>query len=253
MTADAIPGSPESAPHSHRGALEPAVAERVAAGLARLQAAGLRRTPARGDVLAVLITAGAHLTVPQVHARLADADRSFDYDYSTVLHALQTLTAHGLAHVLATGGVAAYGIADRPHHHAICTCCDRSPNSMSTSSRPSPRPPNAPPASPWAPTASPCRAAAPAARPSTPRRRSPKTGSTNPRIGVRRRRAHHGPISRAWSAHTPIRGHLALDQTSGGPPVMMISDGHCSFSSDDHAPRRLSPTSPTALKPESGV
>jgi Fur family ferric uptake transcriptional regulator len=125
MTADAIPGSPDSAPHSHPGALEPAVAERVAAGLARLQAAGLRRTPARGDVLAVLITAGAHLTVPQVHARLADADRSFDYDYSTVLHALQTLTAHGLAHVLATGGVAAYGIADRPHHHAICTCCEQ--------------------------------------------------------------------------------------------------------------------------------
>jgi Fur family transcriptional regulator, ferric uptake regulator len=42
-----------------------------------------------------------------------------------VLHALQTLTAHGLAHVLATGGVAAYGIADRPHHHAICTCCEQ--------------------------------------------------------------------------------------------------------------------------------
>ncbi len=125
MTADAGPSSPESAPHSHPGALGPAVAERVAAGLARLQAAGLRRTPARGDVLTVLITADAHLTVPQVHARLGDADRPFDYDYSTVLHTLQTLTAHGLAHVLATGGVTAYGIADRPHHHAICTCCER--------------------------------------------------------------------------------------------------------------------------------
>jgi Fur family ferric uptake transcriptional regulator len=88
-----------------------------------LQAEGLRRTPARGDVLTVLITAGAHLTAPQVHARLRDADRPFDYDYSTVLHALQTLTEHGLAHILSTGGVAAYGIADRSHHHAICTSC----------------------------------------------------------------------------------------------------------------------------------
>jgi Fur family ferric uptake transcriptional regulator len=123
MTADAVPGSPGSAPHPHPGALGPALAHRVGAGLARLQAVGLRRTPARGDVLAVLITAGAHLTVPQVHARLGDADRPFDYDYSTVLHTLQTLTAHGLAHVLATGGVAAYGIADHPHHHAICTSC----------------------------------------------------------------------------------------------------------------------------------
>jgi Fe2+ or Zn2+ uptake regulation protein len=103
--------------------LGPALAERVLAGLARLQAEGLRRTPARGDVLTVLITAGAHLTAPQVHARLRDADQPFDYDYSTVLHALQTLTEHGLAHILSTGGVAAYGIADRPHHHAICTSC----------------------------------------------------------------------------------------------------------------------------------
>jgi hypothetical protein len=58
-----------------------------------------------------------------VHARLRDADRPFDYDYSTVLHALQTLTEQGLAHILTTGGVAAYGIADRPHHHAICISC----------------------------------------------------------------------------------------------------------------------------------
>ena len=50
--------------------------------------------------------------------------------------------------------------------------------------------------------------------------------------------------SHAWSARTPIRGHLALDQTSGEPPVMMVSDGHCCSSSDDHAPRRLSPTRP---------
>jgi Fe2+ or Zn2+ uptake regulation protein len=58
-----------------------------------------------------------------VHARLRDADRPFDYDYSTVLHALQTLTEQGLAHILATGGIAAYGIADRPHLHAICISC----------------------------------------------------------------------------------------------------------------------------------
>jgi Fur family transcriptional regulator, ferric uptake regulator len=123
MAADAGSASPGSASRSQPGVLGPVLTERVLAGLARLQAAGLRRTPARSDVLTVLITAGAHLTAPQVHARLRDADRPFDYDYSTVLHALQTLTEQGLAHILATGGVAAYGIADRPHHHAICSSC----------------------------------------------------------------------------------------------------------------------------------
>ena len=150
MTADAVPALPGSATHSRPGALGPELAERVGAGLARLQTAGLRRTPDRGDVLAVLITADAHLTAPQVHARLRDVDRPFDYDYSTVLHTLQTLTAHGLAHVLATGGVTAYGIADRPPTTLSASPVSRSPNSMSTSSRPSPR---APPDSPWPPTA----------------------------------------------------------------------------------------------------
>ena len=95
MAADAGSASPGSASRSQPGVLGPVLAERVLAGLARLQAAGLRRTQARSDVLTVLITAGADLTAPQVHARLRDADRPFDYDYSTVLHALQTLTEQG--------------------------------------------------------------------------------------------------------------------------------------------------------------
>ena len=74
MAADAGSASPGSASRSQPGVLGPVLAERVLAGLARLQAAGLRRTPARSDVLTVLITAGAHLTAPQVHARLRDAD-----------------------------------------------------------------------------------------------------------------------------------------------------------------------------------
>ena len=95
MAADAGSASPGSASRSQPGVLGPVLAEQVLAGLARLQAAGLRRTQARSDVLTVLITAGADLTAPQVHARLRDADRPFDYDYSTVLHALQTLTEQG--------------------------------------------------------------------------------------------------------------------------------------------------------------
>ena len=51
----------------------------------------------------MLITAGADLTAPQVHARLRDADRPFDYDYSTVLHALQTLTEQARSSTTRTG------------------------------------------------------------------------------------------------------------------------------------------------------
>jgi Fur family transcriptional regulator, ferric uptake regulator len=43
---------------------------------------------------------------------------------ATVYRTVTTLVDHGVLHALAVeGGLATYGPADDPHHHAVCTRC----------------------------------------------------------------------------------------------------------------------------------
>lgn len=87
----------------------------------RLVGAGSRRTLARQLVLDVLDEDGGHLPAADIHAQVAT--HSPAVTLSTVYRTLATLTDHHLVHTFAVGGEAHYGLADDPHHHAICTGC----------------------------------------------------------------------------------------------------------------------------------
>ena len=91
-----------------------------------LSAHGLRRTQPRVAVLNVLSPAKTHLSVADIHHRVsqaAGADRT-PPDLATVYRTVGTLVEHGVVHSLAIeGGVTTYGLAQDPHHHAVCTRC----------------------------------------------------------------------------------------------------------------------------------
>jgi len=91
-----------------------------------LRAHGLRRTHARVAVVAILQTVDSHLTVADIHERLVQSVSEDEQpaDVSTVYRTVTTLVEYGVLHALPTDtGVATYGVAIRPHHHAICTHC----------------------------------------------------------------------------------------------------------------------------------
>jgi Fe2+ or Zn2+ uptake regulation protein len=96
-------------------------AQRVESALASMRAAGLRRTKERVAIVRVLAEADRHLKVPEVVARLHAEGSTLDN--STAWRTLLTLTGLGLVHALDHGRRVAYGLADRPHHHAVCTGC----------------------------------------------------------------------------------------------------------------------------------
>lgn len=91
-----------------------------------LRARGLRRMPSRIAVLAVLEPVDGHLSVADIHQRILEVTPvgTQPPDLATVYRAVTTLVEQGVLHALAVeGGVSTFGLAERPHHHAVCTSC----------------------------------------------------------------------------------------------------------------------------------
>ena len=91
-----------------------------------LRARGLRRMPSRIAVLAVLEPFDGHLSVAEIHQRILEAASADGQgpDLATVYRTVTTLVEQGVLHALAVeGGVTTYGLAEKPHHHAVCTRC----------------------------------------------------------------------------------------------------------------------------------
>lgn len=84
----------------------------------------LRCTAPRLAVMAVLCAEPAvgHLSAAEIHRRVRDGGPRVDV--ATVYRTVTTLVEFGVLHALTVdGGVATYGLADAPHHHAVCTQC----------------------------------------------------------------------------------------------------------------------------------
>lgn len=81
--------------------------------------------PSRIAVLAVLEPLDGHLSVAEIHQRILDAPADGQPpDLATVYRTVTTLVDQGVLHALAVeGGVTTYGLAEKPHHHAVCTEC----------------------------------------------------------------------------------------------------------------------------------
>ena len=91
-----------------------------------LRARGLRRMPSRIAVLAVLEPVDGHLSVADIHQRILEVTPTGTQppDLATVYRTVTTLVEQGVLHALTVeGGVSTYGLAERPHHHAVCTSC----------------------------------------------------------------------------------------------------------------------------------
>jgi Fur family ferric uptake transcriptional regulator len=89
-----------------------------------LRSRGLRRMPSRIAVLSVLEPYDGHLSVAEIHQRIADTTAADQRpDLATVYRTVTTLVDQGVLHALAVEGVTTYGIAEKPHHHAVCTAC----------------------------------------------------------------------------------------------------------------------------------
>jgi Fur family ferric uptake transcriptional regulator len=102
---------------------DPAAVERIGE---LLRARGLRRMPSRIAVLTVLEPFDGHLSVAEIHQRILDgAPHSASRpDLATVYRTVTTLVDQGVLHALTVeGGVTTYGLAAKPHHHAVCTAC----------------------------------------------------------------------------------------------------------------------------------
>ncbi|MDG4800125.1 transcriptional repressor [Micromonospora sp. WMMD980] len=98
--------------------------DRVSAVLDRLRRAGLRTTLARRGVVDALGEAAGerrHLRAAEVHQRLTG--RGLAVELSTVHRVLTHLVKVGAAHTVPVGGTATFGLADLPHHHAVCQGC----------------------------------------------------------------------------------------------------------------------------------
>ncbi|MFI5776920.1 Fur family transcriptional regulator [Nocardia sp. NPDC051570] len=85
---------------------------------------GLRCTTPRLAVLEVLDRSrhAGHLTAAEIHRRLDDEGRRIDL--TTVYRTVSTLVRNQVLHTLIIDErVVSVGLADRPHHHAICNRC----------------------------------------------------------------------------------------------------------------------------------
>ncbi|MET8630206.1 Fur family transcriptional regulator [Kitasatospora sp. NPDC004669] len=90
----------------------------------RLRAAGARCTDPRLRVLGAVCAQGGHLTVTEIHRLITAHGRNINI--STAYRSVDRLVQLGLLHgVRGVGGELSYGLADEPHHHALCTGCGR--------------------------------------------------------------------------------------------------------------------------------
>ncbi|WP_432838149.1 Fur family transcriptional regulator [Dactylosporangium sp. CA-092794] len=89
----------------------------------QVRAGGRRWTVAKGAIVDVLLDRDGHLSTQEIHE--AVAARYPQVDRSTIHRVLLALADEGLVHVLGQHGEARYGLADRPHHHAVCAGCGR--------------------------------------------------------------------------------------------------------------------------------
>ncbi|MBU2667124.1 transcriptional repressor [Actinoplanes bogorensis] len=96
--------------------------QRVAAIRERLRSDGRRWTVVKCALVEALIDSCGHLSARELHERLAG--RYPQTDHSTVYRTLHALADAGVVHTLGRPGRVRYGLADRPHHHAICAQCD---------------------------------------------------------------------------------------------------------------------------------
>ncbi|NGM13570.1 Fur family transcriptional regulator [Verrucosispora sioxanthis] len=99
-------------------------ADRVDTALRRLRRAGMRNTVARRGILALLAHAAGdrgHLTATQLHEALLA--RGLAMEMSTVHRILRQLIDLGIAHTVPVAGAMTFGLADQPHHHAVCEGC----------------------------------------------------------------------------------------------------------------------------------
>jgi Fur family ferric uptake transcriptional regulator len=91
-----------------------------------LRAHGLRRMASRIAVLAVLEPVHSHLSVAEIDQRLREhlPPDEPPPDLATLYRTVTTLVDQGVLHALTLdSGVATYGMAVDPHHHAVCTRC----------------------------------------------------------------------------------------------------------------------------------
>jgi Fur family transcriptional regulator, ferric uptake regulator len=91
-----------------------------------LRARGLRRMASRIQVLAVLEPVDGHLPVAEIHKRVREClpPGTQVPDVATIYRTVTTLVDQGVLHALTLeGGVATFGLATAPHHHAVCTKC----------------------------------------------------------------------------------------------------------------------------------
>ena len=87
----------------------------------QIRAGGRRWTIAKGAIVEALLAGEGHLSAQQIHEDMSK--RYPQIDPSTVYRALLTLADEGVVHTLDQPGEARYGLADEPHHHAICGGC----------------------------------------------------------------------------------------------------------------------------------
>ena len=87
----------------------------------QIRAGGRRWTIAKGAIVEALLAGAGHLSAQQIHEDMGK--RYPNIDPSTVYRALLTLADEGVVHTLDQPGEARYGLADEPHHHAICGRC----------------------------------------------------------------------------------------------------------------------------------
>ncbi len=102
---------------------DPSAAERIGE---LLRARGLRRMPSRIAVLGVLEPVEGHLSVADIHQRIVTATTPYSQppDLATVYRTVTTLVEQGVLHALTVeGGATTFGLAQAPHHHAVCTHC----------------------------------------------------------------------------------------------------------------------------------
>ncbi|MGW4756207.1 Fur family transcriptional regulator [Streptomyces chartreusis] len=90
---------------------------------ALLRRHGLRCTPSRLRILALLGACDHHLSTGEACAHLASAGEAIHP--TTVYRTLETLTAVGLAHAVPGPGATRYGLTGEPHHHTVCRRCGR--------------------------------------------------------------------------------------------------------------------------------
>ncbi len=90
--------------------------------LAQLRSHGFRCTPGRIATLQVLpACAPGHVTVDEIHQRVIEL--GWPTDNTVVRRTLRIFTSAGLTHTLAVPGPVAYGLANPPHHHVLCSTC----------------------------------------------------------------------------------------------------------------------------------